>query len=205
MRLSVMKKLVLPTLAAIACAAAGCLPTTLNPLYTPQDLVIEPALVGSWSPEAGETWTFTKTDDKSYKLTITDKEGKTGHFEAHLLKLDGILFVDLYPVQAAVKESAGGVYELLLCRTHTFLKVAQLKPELRLINMNLEWLRGWLEKHPKDLPHHLMQDGLVLLTASTPELQAFVRKHLKTEGAWNQDLIKLERKAPKDQAPAGQK
>ena len=195
----------MPTLAAIALAAAGCVPTTLNPLYTPQDLVTEPALVGSWSPEAGATWTFTKADDKSYQLTITDKEGKTGHFEAHLLKLDGVLFVDLYPDEAAVEELAGGMYEPLLCRTHMFLKVAQLKPELHLINLDLEWLRAWLAKHPNDLPHHLMQDGLVLLTAPTPELQAFVRKHLKTEGAWNRDPIKFERKAPKDQAPAGQK
>jgi hypothetical protein len=44
---------------------AGCIPS-LNPLYTDENIVFEPALVGVWKqPQGTARWEFTKLDDKS--------------------------------------------------------------------------------------------------------------------------------------------
>src|SRR6187401_3334085 len=89
---------------AFAAVLAGCIPT-LHPLYTDDDVIFDPALVGLWAEEnSKDTWLYEKVDDKSYRLTYTDGEGKKGEFQARLLKLGGFRFLDLYPEDAGLKE-----------------------------------------------------------------------------------------------------
>src|SRR5436190_15671489 len=99
-----MKLLVLASIAL--CGVVGCIPTSINPLYTGQDLVFDPALIGVWSGEGDskETWTFEKAGDTEYKFICTDDEGKTGRFEAHLLKLGHTQFLDLFPDESGIEE-----------------------------------------------------------------------------------------------------
>ena len=58
---------------------AGCI-TTIHPIYTEQELIFDSKLIGTWfivDPETGkkdeDTWTFKKSDEKSYDLIITEK------------------------------------------------------------------------------------------------------------------------------------
>jgi hypothetical protein len=81
----------------------GCVPIlSLHPLYTKEDVVLEKKLPGTWVDDANSpetTWEFTRIDEpeNAYRLIFTDEEGKKGSFVAHLLKLEGKLFLDIYP------------------------------------------------------------------------------------------------------------
>jgi hypothetical protein len=191
-----MKNLVALALGTLALAAAGCLPTSLNPLYETKDLTFDPALLGTWGSDE-ETWTFEKGEDQAYKLTIAPKDGRAAAFEAHLFKLGDASWLDIYPGDEAAKDLNNGYVQVMLCPTHAFLKVTGTKPNLTLVNMDLKWLLDFLTKHPKATPHHIVAKEGVVLTGSTAELRAFVREHLKTEGAWNSDPLKLEPKTAK--------
>src|SRR5207245_7376674 len=79
-------------------ALGGCIPS-LHPLYTDNDVVFDPALLGQWvraERDSKQTLTFTKADKNAYKLVQTD-DSSNGVYIAHLVKLDGKLFLDIKP------------------------------------------------------------------------------------------------------------
>ena len=194
-----MKKILFALVMIALCGVIGCIPTSINPLYTEQDLVFDPALIGVWrgDGDAKETWAFEKAGDKAYKFVYTEEDGKIGRFEAHLLKLGNTLFLDLFPDESGIEDmDRSGFYKVHLLRTHSFLKVTRIEPALQLAPLDLKWLREFLGKNPKAIRHHKIGEGdeaQIVLTDSTPELRQFVEKHLKTEGAFG-DLINLKRK-----------
>ena len=67
-----------------------------------------------------------------------------------------------------------------------------------------------LAKEPKAIRHCILpdekpEDGRIVLTADTAELQRFVIKHLKTEKAWG-EVVELQQEAPAAKAqPAATK
>src|SRR5215813_2285477 len=98
------KKRNILALAAALALLSGCITPSVNPLYTDNDLVFEPVLVGVWVDEGStkatdENWAFEKGTGKSYKLTITEDHGEKGEFETHLIKLKDHFFLDLKPSQ----------------------------------------------------------------------------------------------------------
>jgi hypothetical protein len=194
-----MKKILLAVLLLASSGLTGCIPTSINPLYTGEDLVYDPALVGVWRGEGDskETWTFEKAGDKEYKFVYTEEDGKTGQFEAHLLKLGNTQFLDFFPDESGIEEmNRSGFYKVHLLRTHSFLKVTQIGPALQMAPLDLKWLREFVGKHPKAIGHQKIGEGddaQIVLTASTPELRQFVENHLKTEGAFGEP-INLKRK-----------
>jgi len=194
-----MKKILLAVVLVALCGLIGCIPTSINPLYTGESLVFDPALIGVWSSEGDsrETWVFEKAGDTAYKFVYTENDGKTGHFEAHLLKLGHTQFLDLFPDESGIEEmDRSGFYKVHLLRTHSFLKVTRIEPALQMAPLDLKWLREFLGKHPKAIRHHKIGEGddaQIVLTDSTPELRKFVEKHLKTEGAFGEP-INLKRK-----------
>ena len=194
-----MKKTLLPVALAALCGMAGCLPTSINPLYTDKDLAFDPALVGVWSDkdDSKETWTFEKAGEKSYKFVLyAENDGKAGQFEAHLLKIGDTRFLDFFPDESGIAEmNRSDFYKIHLVRTHSFLKVSQIEPTLQMTPLDLKWLREFLGKNPQAIRHEKIGDGddaQIVLTASTAELQKFVLTHLKTEGAFG-DPINLKR------------
>ena len=113
---------------------AGCVPVmSLHPLYTEQDVVFEEKLLGLWrddrnGPEA--IWKFKRPDEskKEYELIFSDKEGQKGIFEAHLVKLNERLFLDVYPKEYPCDLEDANKTEwyynaVFLARLHTFIKI----------------------------------------------------------------------------------
>jgi len=174
-----MQRLSLPVLLGIVLEMAGCV-SSLNPLYTERDLLYDPSLVGVWaeSDDAKETWAFEKAGEKGYKLVVTEQDGKTGEFKAHLLKLGNTLFLDLFPEADALSgTNRNFFYQDHWLPTHTFAKVFQVEPELKMAILDPTWLKEHLEKDPKAIAHTKVHEHKIVLTASTPELQKFVLKH----------------------------
>ena len=49
--------------------------------------------------------------------------------------------------------------------------------------MSLDWLETYLEQNPGAVQHEIVK-GEIVFTAPTQELQTFLLKHIKTEGAY---------------------
>jgi hypothetical protein len=152
----------------------GCIPS-LNPAYRQEDLVFDAAALGVWTQEDGKArWEFTKRDDQSYQLLYTDQEGQQGRFIAHLAKIDGTLFLDLFPEEAAI--DVNSFYKFHLVPIHTIYLVRQTKPKLELSAIDYKWLDQELSKTPATIQTSTF-NGRKLITAPTDDVRAFVSKH----------------------------
>ena len=189
-----MKKFALSLLVVVAIALTGCLVISVYPFYTPKDVVFESGLIGSWTnrTEANERWIFAKENTNAYRLTYVSGD-KTNVMQAHLFKLKGQAFLDLFTA-----EQKDGIFPPPI-PSHLLMRVFELSPTLRMAPLGYEWLAGVLEKKPKVLRHHVVSgsnnkdDQGFVLTADTDELQRFVLKHLQTKEAWtNQSELRLD-------------
>jgi hypothetical protein len=175
-----------PLLAAVLLfAVVGCIPS-LQPVYTEQDVVFDAALLGVWrDPQSHDrsSWSFSKSEGKAYRLVVTDNDGKQGAFTAHLARIGGMMVLDLYPGKPEL--AANDFYKLHLIRAHTFLLVDKIEPSLRMRLMRADWLKKLLEEHPEAIDHQTVEAGLIVLTATTEQLQQFVAKHAETKGAFS--------------------
>ena len=169
----------------------GCVPS-LYPLYTDEDVIFDPNLVGVWSEkDAKDKWAFSQEDNKTYKLVYTDEKGLPGEFIVHLVNVQDRLFLDLFPADPNLKEN--DFYKAHLLPAHTFMKVEHINATLRMAPMNPDWLNKYLEDHPDAIAHEKVDDRIVL-TAKPKVIQAFLIKNEKTEGLFGDmsDLIKQE-------------
>ena len=169
---------------------AGCVVTSVYPFYTAKDVGFDPALVGAWEKTgstnaANEHWRFEKAEGHAYKLTVQDKDKQT-EFDAHLFKLKGRRFLDLYPRERPDNSIPA----------HYLLKVTRIEPTLEMQVLDYDWLTKLIEKHPKAIRHivvpkKLGEDGGgdLVLTADTAELQKFILKHEKTPGAFGDGIV----------------
>ena len=173
-----MKKRNAIALAAVALLMAACIPS-INPFYTDRDVVFEARLIGTWQEKENsdepQIWKFEEGKDKAYKLTVTEKEGKHGEFEAHLFKLKQDYFLDI--IATEIGTNVADLTTATLITGHLLLRVPQIEPELELAGFDFDWLDKYLKEHPKALAHHRDNDRF-FLTAETADLQSFVLKHL---------------------------
>ncbi|MEQ8787803.1 MAG: hypothetical protein RIC55_15975 [Pirellulaceae bacterium] len=156
-------------------ALSGCIPS-LNSVYTDDDLVFDEAVVGEWTAAEGESnWVFTKQGEKAYRLVYTEEDGKQGVFAAHLAKVDGVRFLDLYPED--LPGDTAGFYRAHQVPIHTVYLVRSVEPSLELVAIDLGWLGKHLAEHPEAI-EHAGQENRILITAPTKELQQFLLKNL---------------------------
>jgi len=157
---------------------------SLHPLYTEEDVIFDPELLGTWSEDnSQETWAFSAHDPRSYRLVFTDDEGRQGRFVIHLAEIDGKKFLDLFPER--LDDETNEFYAQHLLQVHTFLFLEETEPRLRMAPMNREWLSEYLKEYPNAIAHEEVGDQVVF-TAPTKELQKFVLQHLRTEGAFDE-------------------
>lgn len=161
---------------------AGCVPS-LHPLYTEKDAFFEQKLLGCWT-DGKDTWKFQKAaDPNAYSLTMT-KKGDLGKFDAHLVKIENMIFMDLFPQKPDLKTN--DFYKLHLLPAHTFIKVEQIEPKLTLSVMDPETIKEMLENDPNIIKHEILDDKRIVLTASTKELQDFLKEHADDKGLFGE-------------------
>lgn len=182
----------------------GCVPVlSLYPLYTKEDLVLEKKLLGTWiddpnSPET--TWEFKRIDEpqNAYQLIFIDEDGKKGSFVAHLLKLQGKLFLDIYPRELPWDPDDPNKMDwpynsFFLIPAHTFLKIDSIEPQLKMRLALESKVEELLKENPKAVTYTTVGERLIL-TASTKELQAFVLKHADDDRLFADEIALVRKK-----------
>ena len=184
-----MRKIILP-IALLAILLGGCLTVSLQPLYTENDLVFEPSLVGRWGDpddDRNDQWLFEAAGEDAYTLTIIEDGQPEATFEGRLLRLKDHLFLDLFPKSAAGKND---FLDSHLVPAHSFWRVEVNDETLRLGILKREWLEVELREGRLNLPHEARNDVLVL-TVATSELQAFVLSHLEEGFEWSEPHLRM--------------
>jgi hypothetical protein len=183
-------KLIALAVGAAAVILTGCWQKSVHPFYTDKDVFFEEKLLGEWrevGKEEGEgtTWTISKGESpKAYSIKIADKETKL-ECDGHLFKLADTQFLDLYSRNRSVLDMPA----------HTLFRVRELEKTFKLQLLSLGWMKDRLQLHPKEISHVLSSDpehpdeadkGEFVLTASTEQLQKYVKEHMNEGGFWEE-------------------
>jgi hypothetical protein len=176
-------------LIVVLIATQSCTIFSLNPLYHEDDLLEEPALLGAWQEddEGKEFVSFEKYEGKRYIFRYMEKDGPekidSVSFEAGLLKVGEHYFLDLYPYYE--QESSESDYLLRgFIPTHSFLKIEWNKDDLDLYIFSYDRLQELFEQNRIRIRHQTFEDYIVI-TASTDELQKFIKKYADDEKAFD--------------------
>ena len=160
--------------------AAGCVPS-LHPLYTPQTIVYDPGIAGIWLQDDAR-WEFVgNPGERSYRLTITEKEDKVSRLYARLVAVNGQRFFDFYPADDAELEG-GDWIKAHLVPVHLFFKVEKSGGNLNISAMNPDVIDKLLAQRPGLVKHERVEDDRVVLTDTPENLQKFLLEGLKTDG-----------------------
>jgi hypothetical protein len=179
-----MKSKLAIALGLIITVMSGCI-TSLNPLYTDKDIIFKKELIGTWQDsKTNESWTFEKWEENGYKL-VHKEEGEQATFRAVLVKIGDYMFLDLYPMETASKNSLKQMHQFPV---HSFSKVTLSGNSLSLEMLNPEWLDKGLATESLQVQHSKTSDGRIILTATTSELQSFMLAHASMKEAFDEPL-----------------
>jgi hypothetical protein len=201
---------------ALAALMGGCVPVlSLQPLYTPETLVFDEQLLGTWVDDPNEpdsSWHFTRFPyaeaeelpdaleeayQKIYRLRIRDEEQREGRFVAVLVSLDGKHFLDVFADrfpsgQQDIEEMDLFYNAFLFVPGHTFIKVDVAADRLQMHITNDDDFQRLIDDKPKAITSSAVEDRIVM-TAPTEKLQAFVAKYADDERLFA-DEVTLQRK-----------
>ncbi len=156
----------------------GCVPVAKEPLYAPNDIVFEKALVGDYQQASEQTVFLNKGAGKAYLYGQVgqEKDART----VRLLKLGDYYFMD---------------QEMPAQGQHFFFKVGVVGQEVRVWVLSVPWLKALVEKDPKAVAYEIKREVTreggreivreqFILTGPTKDMQAFVLRYLDTPEAW---------------------
>lgn len=174
----------------------SCLVPSFYPLYEIDDVVEVEAFEGEWL-SSSFYWTISKAEKKSYRLIYRECDDPVNYpkqyavcsmaeFRMNLIELDGSYYADFYPINYMNTEN-----QLLnnhLKAFHTFARMSiDETGNLKIEFLNREWLEDLLEKDPNAIDY-VTADEDIVLTATTKEIQAFVKKHANSKRAFYEPL-----------------
>jgi hypothetical protein len=164
---------------------SACVPLpSLNPLWDEGHAVSEPALAGTWiSDDDNEIITIAESDRNGYRMTYIDDDSAS-RYEVHAVRLEGRLFLDLYPDGDALEKRLKGEVYLPLIPTHFFLRAVLEGDRLELAALDDEGIANKLERGEIEVPLLKLEDG-VLLTAQTDRIQDLVVRFVDDPDLWS--------------------
>jgi hypothetical protein len=172
-------------------AMSGCLVTSLHPFYKARDRFFDPVMTGSWMDGDSCIWTIEanmtsesfmgpQTPDDHYMITYYEEPDKPGKFIGTLFRINGVPYVDFYPDP----DEEHCTNELMCWHhfpTHTLARVQYNSDSILLYWFGEEWLNELLEQNRIRIKHETVEINpdypRHVLTASTDELQKFIRKY----------------------------
>jgi hypothetical protein len=193
--------------AVLACVMmlCSCEPElSVHRLYTSDEVVFEPNLVGSWvAAEPDENsgimqMDIVKAGANGYEITFTMQDTPTAQvakisFDAHLVKLHGRLFIDV--VQTALQIDGKPSERQIAVPGHMFGKISVDGQNLRMSFLDDDWVAREIKSGGLSIDTEDEGFQPAVLTASTAELQKFVVDHADDEQAFSFAVDDLKRKS----------
>ena len=182
---------------------SGCLVASLHPFYKEKDKIYEESLEGAWIDEDSCIWNIEphiasagfmsgKTyHDSSYVISFfEEEEGAPSILRGTLFNLDGIDYVDFFPDPNEDHHTAD-LTAWHHVPVHTLARVQYNSDSILLYWFAEEWLTELFEQNRIRIKHEtidFLDYERQLLTASTDELQKFIKKYglkdLKNRGRY---------------------
>jgi hypothetical protein len=173
----------------------SCTIFSLHPLYEEKDLLEEPRLLGLWqdTDDGDEFVSFEKLEDKKYLFRYMEQQGKDGEmmdldtvsFEAGLLKIGDHHFLDLFPYYEGDKDEVYYLFRNFI-PTHSFLKIEWADQKLVLYIFEYDRMKKLFEQNRIRIKHELIDDDYIVITASTEDLQRFIKKYADDKEAFDE-------------------
>lgn len=167
------------------CAGVGA----VHPIYTEKDTVFLPQLLGTWGTGEKKTDTavVSKGEGNGYMVKFWGSNDSLVELDVHLTKIGGKLFADAFVEECGTKENGA-----MIMPVHMFVWLSSIEPEIKLSSLNMEWMEGYLTKHPCSVRHHMYDKNgdhhnWIYFTDSTKYVRKFLKKALKIKGAFVQD------------------
>lgn len=151
--------------------AAGACVQSLNPLFTDDTLVAEPALLGTWIGESGDVLVVTAQDTLTYRMTSVDQDGEASVWIGQVTTLGGRRWLDVEP--EPLPQLWNEEYRESFLPLHQFWVLQRVDSVLLVASLAYDSLKAVLDRDPAAVAHALVH-GDVVLTAETPALRAFV-------------------------------
>jgi hypothetical protein len=164
------------TIAAIAALmSSACLVVSLQPVYEPDTIAFDPALLGPWiASDDGTTVSFERAEWHSYHVTIEERDDRT-RLSARLTRVGEQLYLDVSPLDGA------DVAPLLL-PVHGLYRIELGGDELLLSELSYEHFERIVKERTSGLPMVVDARKNVVITASTSELRRWLVAHAADEG-----------------------
>lgn len=164
-------------LACIALGIAACTPS-IQPVYTKEQLVHDPRVVGVWQDSAdSDLYIVARDDEDGYTLTYNDWR-KNRNYTAHFARAGNLTFVDLTSLDTTSSSSLS-IPDGINLPVHTFglADFDSTRAVIRVLDPDslAAFVRG-PESRASFLP---FAEGGVLLTGSANEVQQIVSRYLE--------------------------
>jgi hypothetical protein len=169
---------------AAAALLSSCNVNALQPWFTKEAQVFEPALVGAWvgtdSDGHGTTLVFEKAKDSSYDIrVIEDTESKETKYTGHLGKVGNSYYLDYRSSDSAQAD--------LYIPVHCMMQIALGPDELKIRTPDdTAWEEAAKSGRLKGLGVAWTEDKDLVLTSSSADLQAFLLHLEKDSPLWGE-------------------
>jgi hypothetical protein len=164
-------------LLATALASAGCLVSSLQPIYVDEAIVFDESLLGRWENRESEiSVQVTRAQWRSYQVAYTDRFGTT-RFTAHLARIGPARFLNLRPEDGLERPA-------FLVATNGFLQIETTPSGVRVREPDYAAL---LERVQADTAGTAAATDLkknIVLTAPSARPRAWIEASLKDETFW---------------------
>lgn len=165
---------------------AGCLADqrTVQPLFTEEDCVTEPAIVGTWSSDDGGPLVLEiRTLDDGYVLTTQEKGKPTRPLAIRLGRIAGTLYWDATAGPGGDDEDLRDQHLLPL---HSIARLRVQDDRLVVAPLRSDWIAQALAQGILDTPQ-LELGGDRVLMGSTAQLQQLLLEHGGDDGAFAEE------------------
>jgi hypothetical protein len=190
-----MKTRTIIILGSLSILVSSCILSSLFPLFKESDLIRDDRIIGSWLAEQREDyieyWTFEWLDTaetgqgffgqdewaeyntgKTYRVTVSENSLEQD-FAANLLELDGKTYIDFYPVDFEIEHNFLAWH---MVPVHLFAQIEIAGNKLIFYWFDPDYFAEQIEQNKVKISH-VNNNGQILITASTNELQKFVKKY----------------------------
>ncbi len=186
-------------LCLVSAILCGCSVPALNPVYSEDVRADDAALAGSWVSEDGSLIArVERVREGEYTIasamTASDASEKprSGIATGRLVRLGERLFIDLV-LHETQREELTRQSNFMAVRTYQVMQVKRDGDVLTIRPPSYDRMKSLLVGGQSKLAHTMLTDHSggpeLVITASTPELQAFYREHAADEALFGETLV----------------